>query len=114
MTVPAARRMDTERRREHLLDVADEYLRNHGPESSLDEIAREAGVSPPLMRHYFRNRDGLVAALGERAAGQLEAIFLDPGVGDLRASAFEQNPTHPDVRRHVHRIVPKRQLKRKT
>jgi AcrR family transcriptional regulator len=75
--------MDPERRREHLLDVASDYVAVHGTQISLDDIAREAGISPPLMRHYFTNRDGLVTALTERATGELEDIFLGASGGDL-------------------------------
>ena len=79
----AARRMDPERRREHLLEVAGQYIAEHGTAVSLDDIAKEAGISPPLMRHYFKNRDGLLVALTERAVVELETIFLAPGGGDL-------------------------------
>jgi AcrR family transcriptional regulator len=75
--------MDPERRREYLLDVASRYIAAHGTDVSLDEIAREADVSPPLMRHYFKNREGLLATLAERAAADLETIYLGPAGGDL-------------------------------
>src|SRR5436309_5707154 len=78
-----ARRMDPERRREHLLDVAGRYIAHHGTAVSLDDIAREAGISPPLMRHYFKNRDGLIGALTERASRDFEDIYLGPTGGDL-------------------------------
>jgi AcrR family transcriptional regulator len=75
--------MDPERRREHLLDVASEYVAKHGTAVSLDDIAPVAGISPPLMRHYFKNRDGLLAALTDRATAQLERIWLGADSGDL-------------------------------
>lgn len=80
---PLARRMDPERRREYLLDIAGRYIAVHGTAVSLDDIAHEAGISPPLMRHYFKNRDGLLAALTERAQAELEDIWLAPDGGDL-------------------------------
>lgn len=83
MAQAVARRMDPERRREHLLDVASAYIAEHGTSVSLDDIARVAGISPPLMRHYFRNRDGLLDALTQRATVELEQIFLGSQMGDL-------------------------------
>lgn len=83
MTVATTRRMDPERRREQLLGVAAGYIGMHGIDVSLDDIAREAGISPPLMRHYFRNRDGLIAELTERAVQELEDIYLNDNGGDL-------------------------------
>lgn len=82
-TVAPKRRMDPERRREHLLDVASDYIGERGTEVRLDDIAQEAGISPALMRHYFKNLDGLLAVLTEQACAELEAIFLAPGGGDL-------------------------------
>lgn len=83
MSEIAARRMNPEQRREHLLAVASEYVAAHGTAVSLDDIAREAGISPPLMRHYFKNRDGLLDALTDRATAELEEIFLASSGGDL-------------------------------
>jgi AcrR family transcriptional regulator len=75
--------MDPERRREQLLGVAGDYIGEHGIDVSLDDIARVAGISPPLMRHYFKNRDGLITALAERAARDFEGIYLGPDGGAL-------------------------------
>jgi len=82
-SAPVARRMDPERRREYLLDVAGDHIAQHGTAFSLDDVAQAAGISPPLMRHYFKNRDGLLAALTARATVELEDIWLAPQGGDL-------------------------------
>jgi AcrR family transcriptional regulator len=75
--------MDPERRRAQLLGVASDHIGRHGIDVSLDDIAGAAGISPPLMRHYFRNRDGLIEALVERAALEFEEIYLGPDGGNL-------------------------------
>jgi AcrR family transcriptional regulator len=77
--------MDPERRREQLLDVAALYVSEHGVDVSLDDIADAAGVSPPLMRHYFKNRDGLLVALMQCGIEETDAIWTNPTGGDLAA-----------------------------
>lgn len=76
-------RMDPQRRREQLLDVAADYITEHGVDVSLDDIARKAGISPPLMRHYFKNRDGLLVALFERMLGEIVPIWTTRSDGSL-------------------------------
>lgn len=39
-----APRADAQRNRDHILDVAEEYLSEHGVAGSLDAIAKQAGV----------------------------------------------------------------------
>ena len=75
VTTDAPLRMDPQRRREQLLDVAADYIGERGVDVSLDDIAREAGISPPLMRHYFKNREGLLVALFERMLGEIIPIW---------------------------------------
>src|SRR5690625_2944985 len=77
------KRMAPEQRYEQLLGDAMDYVTTHGTEFSLDEIAAVAGISPPLMRHYFRNRDGLLVALCERIAASVLRIFSAPDGGDF-------------------------------
>jgi AcrR family transcriptional regulator len=76
-------RMDPQRRREQLLDVAADYITEHGVDVSLDDIAREARISPPLMRHYFKNRDGLLVALFERMLEEVLPILTTPSEESL-------------------------------
>jgi AcrR family transcriptional regulator len=51
----------------------------------MDDIAREAGISPPLMRHYFGNRDGLLTALVKQGIEQIMEILTGPHHGGLEA-----------------------------
>lgn len=75
--------MDPDRRREQLLYVAAQCIGEYGIDVSLDEIAREAGISPPLMRHYFRNRDGLLLELFERMLGDLLPIWTEASAENI-------------------------------
>lgn len=91
-------RMPPESRREQLLQISAEHIGQHGVGFSLDEIARAAGVSPPLMRHYFRNRDGLLIALFAMLLDQLLEIWTTsaPHDFDQRFSSYlEWISLHP-------------------
>jgi AcrR family transcriptional regulator len=77
-------RADARRNYEALLAAADELFTAHGPNVSLDEIARHAGVgNATLYRHFPDRRDLLVAvcvsevealcALGEKLHGESDA-----------------------------------------
>jgi AcrR family transcriptional regulator len=46
--------------------------RSQGAAITLDSVAAEAGVTKPGLMYHFPNRDALMAALVEYAAGQLE------------------------------------------
>lgn len=77
------------RRRADLLDAAmPRLLAEHGA-TSLNEIAAEVGVSVPTLRHYFKSREGLIAAAlrrqGEHAAPHLARAAV-PSSSDLAAS----------------------------
>lgn len=39
---------------------------------SMDRVAAEAGVSPPLLFHYFKNKKGFQNAILEAASADLE------------------------------------------
>ncbi|MFC7615066.1 TetR/AcrR family transcriptional regulator [Actinokineospora soli] len=56
-----------EARREEFLDAALRAIRARGPAVSMEDIAREAGVSKPRFYRYFADRDELFAAVAERS-----------------------------------------------
>lgn len=59
--------------RETILEVADRQLRDHGPAAlRLHDVAEAAGMSHPTVLHHFGSREGLVAAVVERAAVALQ------------------------------------------
>ncbi len=76
--VPA--RMTAEARREQLLDVAKALVVRSGFHAvSIEAVAREAGISRPIVYGHFRDLPGLLEALvereGKRALGQLDAVL---------------------------------------
>lgn len=66
-----ARRQRREERREELVDAAVEAIRNHGPDASMEQIAREAGITKPILYRHVGGRDEFVTALTERFVGDL-------------------------------------------
>ncbi|MEN3585549.1 TetR/AcrR family transcriptional regulator [Streptomyces sp. ZYX-F-203] len=81
MTTPVRRRMGVEERRSQLVGVALELFRRRSPEEvSVDEIARAAGVSRPLVYHYFPAKSDLREAALRRAVEESTArLSRTPG-----------------------------------
>ncbi len=105
-------RRPSQERREAFLDAAATAIRREGPKVSMETIAREAGVTKPIVYRLFGDRDGLLQALGERLAREVNAnvaAALDRAPGDdpkamLRAaiaSYVELIDTETDVYRFV-------------
>ncbi|MFF1693827.1 TetR/AcrR family transcriptional regulator [Streptomyces sp. NPDC058257] len=87
-------RADALRNRERIVTVARETYAESGPEASLNEIARRAGVGPGTLYRHFPNRAALLAAvlkdridaLCARASELLAAGGADDALDDwLRA-----------------------------
>ncbi|MFK0291070.1 TetR/AcrR family transcriptional regulator [Streptomyces sp. NPDC090442] len=86
MTNGARRRMGVEERREQLIAVALGLFSHRSPEDvSIDEIAEAAGISRPLVYHYFPGKQQLYEAALRRAADELTARFIEPHEGPLGA-----------------------------
>lgn len=70
---PPARRLraDSQRNREKLLDTARVAFAELGPEVSLEEIARRAGLGIGTLYRHFPNRDAIVADVYRRGVEQL-------------------------------------------
>ncbi|MFE6691362.1 TetR/AcrR family transcriptional regulator [Streptomyces sp. NPDC057743] len=86
MTNGARRRMGVEERREQLIAVALDLFSHRSPEDvSIDEIAEAAGISRPLVYHYFPGKQQLYEAALRRAADELTARFIEPHEGPLGA-----------------------------
>jgi AcrR family transcriptional regulator len=64
-------RADAQRNRERLLETAKAAFAEVGPDVSLDEIARRAGVGIGTLYRHFPNRDGIVEAVYRREVQQL-------------------------------------------
>ncbi|MFH9132533.1 TetR/AcrR family transcriptional regulator [Streptomyces sp. NPDC017524] len=86
MTTGARRRMGVDERRQQLIGVALDLFSRRSPEDvSIDEIAAAAGISRPLVYHYFPGKRSLYEAALRRAADELAARFLEPLEGPLGA-----------------------------
>ncbi|MEU0398330.1 TetR/AcrR family transcriptional regulator [Streptomyces sp. NPDC006208] len=86
MTTGVRRRMGVEERRQQLIQVALELFSLRSPdEVSIDEIAAAAGISRPLVYHYFPGKQSLYEAALHRAAEELAARFDEPHEGPLGA-----------------------------
>src|SRR5919202_6296130 len=87
-----AGRMSASERREQLLDATKAIVSREGFHGvSIEAVAREAGVSRPIVYGHFRDLPGLLEALvereGARALAQLATVLpKDLGAGDPRAS----------------------------
>jgi AcrR family transcriptional regulator len=82
-TSPRPMRADARRNYQRLLAVARTAFAERGPEASLDDIARRAGVGPGTLYRHFPTRLAL-----------LEAVYRDD-VSTLCARADELQHTHP-------------------
>ncbi|WP_426497685.1 TetR/AcrR family transcriptional regulator [Streptomyces sp. D54] len=86
MTTGVRRRMGVDERRQQLIGVALDLFSRRSPEDvSIDEIAAAAGISRPLVYHYFPGKQSLYEAALRRAADELSARFLEPLEGPLGA-----------------------------
>jgi AcrR family transcriptional regulator len=74
MARPAYRRLQAEDRRRRLLERGAELFARHSyDELSMRDIAREAGISKPLLYHYFPSKRAFFQATLVQAAGELQA-----------------------------------------
>jgi AcrR family transcriptional regulator len=76
----ATARMTAEARREQLLDVAKAIVVDRGFHAvSIEAVAREAGISRPIVYGHFHDLDGVLEALiareGRRALDQLGRVL---------------------------------------
>ncbi|AXG77487.1 TetR/AcrR family transcriptional regulator [Streptomyces paludis] len=86
MTTGVRRRMGVEERKQQLIGVALELFSHRSPDDvSIDEIASAAGISRPLVYHYFPGKQSLYEAALRRAADKLAASFVEPREGPLGA-----------------------------
>ncbi|WP_329420056.1 TetR/AcrR family transcriptional regulator [Streptomyces sp. NBC_01268] len=86
MTTGVRRRMGVEERKQQLIGVALELFSHRSPDDvSIDEIAAAAGISRPLVYHYFPGKQSLYEAALRRAADDLAGRFVEPSRGPLGA-----------------------------
>jgi AcrR family transcriptional regulator len=89
---PAVRktRTDATRNRERILEVAKEAFARSGANTSLDDVARQAGVGAGTLYRHFPTRDALLEAVyhtevAKLAAAERELSARLPPVEALRA-----------------------------
>jgi AcrR family transcriptional regulator len=87
MPAPTRRRLTAEERRAGILDAALAVFsaRGYHP-SSIDDIAREAGISKALIYEHFESKQGLYADLIERNAAEL-VERLGAAIGSVEADS---------------------------
>lgn len=56
-------RIDAQRNRERILEVAKKAFLRHGAEASLDDMAKRAGVGPGTLYRHFPSRELLIEAV---------------------------------------------------
>jgi len=78
-------RADARRNRDRILTIAREHFATHGIDTSLEEIAKAAGVGSATLYRHFPSRDSLLAATLRNSEEQLlagaEAALQMPHAG---------------------------------
>src|SRR5581483_9881124 len=74
----AQRRMPRPERERQMLEVAGRSFAAHGFHAvSMDEIAKQAGISKPMLYHYFGSKEGLYVAYVRQQGRALLAGMRD-------------------------------------
>jgi AcrR family transcriptional regulator len=100
-------RADARRNRDTLLESAAQAFAEHGVDTSLEDIAKRAGVGIGTLYRHFPSRDALVIATYERGVSQL---------CDAAPTLLAEHPDEPEVAlaewmdRYVEYIATKRGL----
>jgi len=81
-------RADAQRNLERVLDAATEEFAASGPEASIDEIARRAGVGHGTVFRRFPTKDDLMFAVIERHIAELRTIAEEALAADDPGEAF--------------------------
>lgn len=69
-------RVDAQRNRSHILEVAEQFFSEEGVAGSMDAIAKRAGVGAGTLYRHFPTRDTLLAALLHARDEELEARHI--------------------------------------
>ena len=80
-------------RREELLEAADRVVRRDGPATSMNDIAREAGITKPILYKHFGDKGGLYQALAERYVRSL--------LEELRVALAAETEPQARIRRTI-------------
>jgi len=81
-------RADAQRNLERVLDAATEVFAASGPDVSVDEIARRAGVGHATVFRRFPTKDALMLAVIDRRVAEIRAILVEELAAPDAAEAF--------------------------
>jgi AcrR family transcriptional regulator len=81
-------RADARRNLERVLDAATEVFAASGPEASVDEIAKRAGVGHATVFRRFPTKDELMYAVIERQVEEMRALAEEALASDDPGAAF--------------------------
>jgi AcrR family transcriptional regulator len=86
MTKKRTKRMTAAERREQLVEVGRNLFAKHGYEATtVEEIARKAGVSKPIVYEHFGGKEGLYAVVVDREMKSLlDGVTQSIGTGEPR------------------------------
>ncbi|MEU8137749.1 TetR/AcrR family transcriptional regulator [Streptodolium elevatio] len=101
---PAGQRADARLNRERIVAAAREVFAEDGPDASLNEIARRAGVGPGTLYRHFPNRRALAAAVVVERVEILVAHadrLLATDVTDVTDAAHARGSVHAPDAAHV-------------
>jgi AcrR family transcriptional regulator len=83
-------RVDVQRNRAALLEAAQRHFLRYGVGTSLEAVAKEAGVGPGTLYRHFPNREALLAAVLQTRSQELVARQADIARLDDAAEALGQ------------------------
>jgi AcrR family transcriptional regulator len=82
-TQPAYTRLQVDERRQQLLEAGSRLFAEHAYEDiSMQQIAKAAGVSKPLLYHYFPSKVDLFKAAVTDKASELQGLLEPSGEGE--------------------------------
>ena len=81
-------RADAQRNLERVLDAATEAFTASGPEASVDDIARRAGVGHATVFRRFPTKEALMIAVIERRVDEIRALAEEALASDDPGQAF--------------------------
>lgn len=72
-----------QQRRVDLIEAAIEAVVQYGPAVDMEQVARAAGISKPVLYRYFADKTQLWLAVGEHLAQQVVAVVI-PAIAQVR------------------------------
>src|SRR4051794_32584313 len=75
-------RADAVRNRSRLVEAGREVFADRGPDASLEEIARRAGVGIGTLYRHFPTRDALIETIYAEHIGEVEVLAKDAAEAD--------------------------------